>query len=149
MPVACLAFVVLPQKPVQGDLGAQDGEEQGEEAVGKVVAPSGVDDQGAGDGQGGDYKEEGYAQNRGAEGTLYDAIAAALALGQAGAACQLFSPFFPCCWSRFPPTCPWGCPSAFPKACLSFRRWCLSTLLCLRYLFWSCCCSRSSRSPTP
>jgi hypothetical protein len=39
-------FVVLPEQPVQGYLGAKDGEEQGEEAVAEVVDPGGVDDEG-------------------------------------------------------------------------------------------------------
>ena len=49
---ACLFLVVFPQKPVQCYLGAEDGEEQGEEAVAEIVGPGGVDDEGAGDSQG-------------------------------------------------------------------------------------------------
>src|SRR5918994_6366048 len=47
-----LLFVVLPEKPVQSYLCAEDGEEEGEESVAEVVAPGGIDDEGAGDGEG-------------------------------------------------------------------------------------------------
>ena len=54
----CNLLIVFPEKPVHGYLGAQDGEEEGEEAVAKVVAPGGVDDEGTGDDKGGDDEEE-------------------------------------------------------------------------------------------
>src|SRR5215207_4313213 len=54
-----LLLVVFPQKPVQSYLGAEDGEQKGEEAVAEFVAPGGVDDEGAGDGEGGDDEEKG------------------------------------------------------------------------------------------
>jgi hypothetical protein len=69
-----LLLVVLPEKPVEGYLSAQDGEKQREDTVGEVVAPGGVDDEGARDGQGGDDKEEGRPEHHGAEGTPEDAL---------------------------------------------------------------------------
>ena len=36
---ACLFLVVFPQKPIQGYLGAENGEEQGKEAVSQIVSP--------------------------------------------------------------------------------------------------------------
>ena len=47
-----LLLVVFPQKPVNGYLGAEDGEEEGEDAVAEIVVPCCVDDEGAGDGEG-------------------------------------------------------------------------------------------------
>lgn len=41
-----LFFLVLPDKPVYGYLGAQDGQEEGEDAVLEVVAVGRVDDEG-------------------------------------------------------------------------------------------------------
>ncbi len=71
-----LLFLVLPHKPVYGDLGAQDGQEEGEDAVLEVVAVGGVDDQGARDGEGGYDEEEGDAEHGDAEGPADGAVAA-------------------------------------------------------------------------
>src|SRR3712207_5396539 len=77
MPETCsLLFLVLPQKPVYGDLGTQDGEEEGEDAVLEVVAVGGVDDEGAGDGEGRDDEEERNAEDGEAEGPADGSVAA-------------------------------------------------------------------------
>ncbi len=60
-------LVIPPEEPAEGDLGAQDGEEEGEEAVTEVVEPGGVDDEDGGDREGSDYEEEGDAQQERAE----------------------------------------------------------------------------------
>ncbi len=71
-----LLFLVLPQKPVYGDLGAQDGQEEGEDAVLEVVAVGSVDDEGAGNGEGRNDEEEGDTENGDAEGPADGAVAA-------------------------------------------------------------------------
>lgn len=50
--------VFAPEDPVKGDLGAEDGEQEGEDAVAQVVEPGGVDDEGGGDNEGGEDEEE-------------------------------------------------------------------------------------------
>src|ERR671921_2122803 len=137
MPVACLAFVVLPQKPIQSDLGAEDGEEQGEEAVGEVVAPGGVDDERAGDGERGDDEEEGDPEHQCAECPAEDTFLAAAALRQAGAPRHVFSPFSPS-WPR-------SLPASLCSSCLllcPFPRWYSWRYLSVRPLSGPSCCSR-------
>src|SRR3712207_6873212 len=74
-----LLLFILPQKPVYGDLGAQDGEQEGEDAVLEVVAVGSVDDEGAGDGEGRYDEDEGYAEHGDAEGPADGAVAAGAA----------------------------------------------------------------------
>jgi len=81
----CLLFVVLPQKPVKCYLGAEYGEEKGEQAVGEIVTPGSVDDEGAGDGEGGDDEKEGDAEYCRTECPLEDTFLAGSALLKAGA----------------------------------------------------------------
>lgn len=69
-------LLVFPQKPVYGDLGAQDGEEECEDAVLEFVAVGGVYDEGAGNGQGRDDEEEGDAEDGDAQGPADGALAA-------------------------------------------------------------------------
>ncbi len=71
-----LLFLVLPHKPVYGDLGAKDGEQEGEDAVLEVVAVGGVDDEGARDGEGRDDEEEGDPEYGDAEGSADGSVAA-------------------------------------------------------------------------
>src|SRR5215210_3977135 len=117
-----LLFVVLPQNPVKGDLCAEDGEEKGEEAVAEVVAPGGVDDEGAGDGEGGDYEEEGDPEHHRTEGPSDDPVLAASALRQAGVTRHVFSPFS-LRWSTSRPAS--LCSSCLPSL-TSCPRWCPS-----------------------
>ena len=69
-------FLILPQKPVDCDLGAQDGEEEREDAVLEVVAVGRVDDEGAGDCEGGDHEKEGNAEYGEAQGPADGTVAA-------------------------------------------------------------------------
>ncbi len=86
MPETSLLLLILPQKPVYGNLGAQDGQEECEDAVLEVVAVGGVDDQGAGDGEGRDDEEEGNAEHGDAEGPADGAVAAGFVARQVRAA---------------------------------------------------------------
>ena len=59
------SFVLFaPSEPVEGYLGAHDGEEQGEDAVFEVVSPGSVDQDGGRHGQGGDHEQERTDQHR-------------------------------------------------------------------------------------
>ena len=63
-----VVLVVLPEEPVEGYLGAKDGEKECEEAVAELVKPGGIDDEGGGDHEGGDDEEEGGPEEGHAEG---------------------------------------------------------------------------------
>ena len=67
-------FVVSPEEPVQRYLGAEEGEEEGEEAVAEVVEPGGVDDEGRGDDEGCDDEEERDSEHERLEGAPDDAV---------------------------------------------------------------------------
>lgn len=54
--------VLFPEQPVEGYLGAQDGENEGEEPAAEVVAPGGVDHQRGGDGERDQNEKEGDAE---------------------------------------------------------------------------------------
>ena len=61
-------LIVLPKKPIECYLAAEDGEEQGEDAVAEVVDPGCVDYEGGGDGEGGDDEKECGPEHERAEG---------------------------------------------------------------------------------
>src|SRR3712207_4465516 len=69
-----LVFVVLPEEPIKCYLGAEDGEEQGEDAVAEVVDPGGVDDEGGGDNDGGNDEEDGHSEHERLEGAPEDVV---------------------------------------------------------------------------
>ena len=83
---AYLIFIVLPQKPVYGDLGAQYGQKECEDAVLQVVAVGAVDDEGARDRQRRDDEEQGDAEDRDAEGPADGAVATGFVSRQVRAA---------------------------------------------------------------
>ncbi len=58
-----LLFVVAPEDPGEGHLGAQDSEGEGEEAISEVMVPGGVDDEPGRDGDGGEYAEKGESEH--------------------------------------------------------------------------------------
>src|SRR5919199_1668379 len=55
---------MVPEDPGEGGTGAQDPEQEGEEAVFEVVEPGGIDDEPGGDEDGGEHEEEGRGEHR-------------------------------------------------------------------------------------
>ena len=58
-----LLFVVAPEDPGEGHLGAQDSEGEGEEAISEVMVPGGVDNKPGRDGDRDEHEEEGKGED--------------------------------------------------------------------------------------
>ena len=67
-----LLFVVTPEDPGEGHLGAQDSEGEGEEAISEVVVPGRVDDEPGRDGDRDQHEEEGKGEDGLAPRALFD-----------------------------------------------------------------------------
>ncbi len=60
-----LFLLIAPEEPIEGYLGGEDGEDEGEGAFAQVVEPGGVDDERGGDGERGEDEEERDAEDSG------------------------------------------------------------------------------------